>query len=1230
MSLFDDVIVNAEISSASGDYGYVTVTEGMNAPSYSNSTGRFIYIYGEQKAQNYSTTLEGGKLYYLHLGYYKNSSISSGEDKFTINSVEVVPNGDYLYHVDVETNSKGQAITQIPFGKYKITEITAPDGYILNEAPTVVEFRSTEGAQHEFTIENEKTAKVTVHHYIKGTTTSLADDEYLEGKQGEDYITLPRLNLLEYELEIDENGEYILPENSTETYTHEEQVVTYYYVKKQVPLTVHHYIEGTASGVRLADGSYSKGVTSMGNEGEEYTTEALTEEELDEKFELVRIPSNASGTYEYQEVEVNYYYNEKEFDIVTRVEEHEEIDSLGTVSVVKGGSISGEGETPYETVEYKEDSTKEIKAVPDEGYEIKSIKVNGIEIEFTAENDGSVVLNNFVEVTEDKEVVVEFQRKQGTLIVHHYVEDTTDSVPLKDGTLAEDEIRTGNVGDGYATKVLEDASEGYDFVSVLGDISGEYIDGTIEVTYYYRAIPTSVLVHHYIDGTTTSLSPDVTIEGLHGDRYTTDVAEVESKYVVKEIPENASGKMAREQIVVTYYYRLKDTSVIVHHYEEGTTNKVSENVTITGRVEDSYTTEAATDIPSKYELCEDLLPENAEGEMTIDTIEVTYYYRVKDAVVNVKYLEKDTDEELADDERLDGKVDEEYSTEAKVIDNYTLVEHSGNESGKFEVEPLTVIYYYLQNTKATVQYIDEDTGEILEESTKSGLVGDKFETESKDFENYVLVREPEEKIVNMAKEEIVLKYYYSKVSGGVIEKHIDVNSGAILANEVHEGDIGDEYSIAARAFEGYDVVEDRLPVNSEGRMTREPIEVIYYYNYRATVTARYIDRLADEPIVADENQEGYETDPYTTERKTFDGYVLIEVPENADGEMTKEPIVVTYYYKKISGGVIVNHRDIHTNKQLADEEKIEGYEGEPYETSKKEFVGYVLVEDKYPENATGELTVEEQEVTYYYEAPVKVVVNYYDIDTNRTLTDEITMEGYAGTEYITEEKSFDYYVLTEVSGKEKGTMELKVTELDDGTKQVENIIYVNYSYRRMTFNLKIDKLVASVIIDGSEKTVNSDLGKVEVNRKELSTAKVQVVYTIKVTNDGELAGKATIEENIPEGMKMSAANNREWTIGETQATLETGEIKPGETKEYKVVLDWKNGESNVGSIVNTADIISTTSDAKFAETNTNDNKSGATVIVAIGTGDSTYMVIAGAVMLVLIAAGVVIYKKYRR
>ena len=1909
-----NLTVNAEVSSQSSDYGYATVTENTTRPSYSNSAGRFIYISGTQSAKDYTTVLQGGKMYYLHLGYYKNASISSGSDKFTVNSVNITLNDSELYHTTVETNSDGQAITQLPFGKYSITETEAPEGYILNSSPTVVEFRSTDGAVHEFTIENEEKAKLVVHHFIKGTTTKVAEDENLEGTAGEKYTTNAKLDLSKYELEKDSNGAYVLPANATGTYKTGTTEVTYYYVEKQIPLTVHHYIEGTTDKVPLKAGGTASDVTGSGKEGESYITSAIADDKLSDEYELVEIPSNANGTYNGNEVVVTYYYKKVARD----------------VNLIK---YKEDGKTPLAGARFTIDGQEYI--TDSNGKITTNLEFGTYDVTETEAPDGYKLPSNpTTKVTVTKATLetinITNEKKTGTVTVHHYIEGTTDKVPLADGGTADDEVKTGNIGDIYATKIVDNLSEGYELSLEPSNGSGTYIDGNIEVIYYYKTIPTSVLVHHYLEGTTTKLADDVTFDGIVGDNYTTGVATVDSKYEVVAIPANANGKMTREQIVVIYYYRVKDTSVLVHHYkegtseslskdvtingkvddayttnvatdipskyelvatptnasgkmtvaqtvvtyyyrlkstgvdvhyykegttekvsedvaiegkvdqaytttpatdveskyelvgtptnatgtmtesritviyyyrlkdtsvlvhhylentttkiaddvtingkvdssyktvantdllagkyelvaeptnksgtmteaqivviyyyrvkdtsvlvhhyikgtttslsddvtikgkiddkytttvakdipeqyelvaeptnksgtmteeqivvtyyyqlknypytvnylekgtnkvlhdakqggelvygstvnssdekktidgynydsvdkdtltigttnnviniyytkrtdlsykvnylekgtnkvlhdqkvqdgmtfdsevisrdevididgynfdsadkasikittgenviniyytkrtdlsykvnylekgtnkvlqdqktqdgmtfwtiinasdeiidiegynydsvdkdsiiigisnnviniyytkrndlsykvnylekdtnkvlhnqkvqdgmtfestvnsadevidiygykydsvdkdtltittgenviniyytkkdtkvtvhyyEEGTTNKVSENVEIPGKVFDDYTTESASDIPSKYELVaepenkngimtedeitviyyyrkkatqvivhyyeenttkklsEDVTidgrvddkyttisatdipikyelvstPSNANGLMTETTIEVIYYYRVKDAVVHVRYLEKGTNKVLADPDRLDGKVDEDYQTMPKEIDGYQLVEHTGNEKGKFEVEPLTITYYYLYKTKATVQYIDKITGEILEQSTTEGLEGDNFVTESKDFENYVLVEEPPEKTVKMTKEEQVLKYYYIHISGGVIEKHIDIISNEILANVAYEGNEGDEYDIPSRTFDGYDLVEDKLPENAKGTMKVEPVEVIYYYIYRSKVTSEYIDKNTGEKLTEDVTQNGHEGDDYTTDRKTFDDYKLVEVPSNADGSMTKDDITVTYYYVHTSGGVIVNHIDIKTGKQLLDETKEEGYEGDPYETHEENIPEYDLVKEKYPENATGKMTIEPTRVTYYYikktevnvkyvdketgeeideptnipghegddyntepkdvpgydlieepenkdgtmtadpidviyyyKRPAKVIVNYYDIDTKEKLADEIEITGHQNDEYTTEQKDIKYYEIAKVPENKEGKMVVTVTKDENGKEIVDDTTYVNYYYRKLIFNLRVDKTIVSVIVNGQETGINGTLGKVEVHRKNISTANVKVVYKIKVTNDSELTGKANVVENIPSGMTMLSENNPDWTIKETTASLETDEIKPGESREYQVVLGWQNGDNNVGTKTNMVSI-TTENEADFDEQFETDNVSKADLIVAVGTGEVPYAKIAGGILLIMISitAGVYVISKKRQ
>ena len=83
-----NITINAQVSSQSSDYGYATITESTTAPAYNSSTGRIFRISGSSNSpQDYSTTLTGGKVYYLHFGYYKNGSTDSYDDTFKINKI---------------------------------------------------------------------------------------------------------------------------------------------------------------------------------------------------------------------------------------------------------------------------------------------------------------------------------------------------------------------------------------------------------------------------------------------------------------------------------------------------------------------------------------------------------------------------------------------------------------------------------------------------------------------------------------------------------------------------------------------------------------------------------------------------------------------------------------------------------------------------------------------------------------------------------------------------------------------------------------------------------------------------------------------------------------------------------------------------------------------------------------------------------------------------------------
>ena len=715
--------------------------------------------------------------------------------------------------------------------------------------------------------------------------------------------------------------------------------------------------------------------------------------------------------------------------------------------------------------------------------------------------------------------------------------------------------------------------------------------------------------------------------------------------------------------------------VTVHHYvmnPDGSTtetrvpdkegNEVQDEI-IEGKEGDPYETEPADNVNEKYELVQEKLPEKPDG--TIEKYdeekpqEVIYYYRLKPAKVIIHYLEKDSDDNdannlvLSDNEQIDGHVDDPYNTDeghkkdtiTKDGKTYTLVSNSGNTEGTMAVADTNVIYYYLQNTKATVKYVEgnPETGEIVrnleDPYTQEGLVGDEFKTVEKQFTGYRLIQSPNPTTINMTKEEQTLIYWYEPVYTGLIENHIDDKTNKILYTEEHEVQVGQSYNIPPRTFGGYDRVTDKDPINASGTMGEELVTVNYYYIKKAVLEVNYIDKTTGEPlteqIVDDTKHEG---DQYTTDKKTFEGYDLVEVPENAqgtlevetdeNGNITNNKTVVTYYYVKKSAGVEEHHIDILTGKELEEPTLHEGHVGDEYDIKSKEFLSYVVAEtDKegnnvLPTNAQGTMTEDKIVVNYYYYQPAKVIVHYVDKTTGKELEEtnpetgelqssQVVIEGQNTDPYETTAKEFEYYELVELPKEPNGTMKVEITKDENGKDIVNNTIDVYYYYEPKPFNIGVEKDISAIIVNGNRRNAtNGKLEKVDIYRKSTENTSVQVEYKIKVMNTGEISGRAIVEDKLPEGMTL-ANNDGTWEVssvnaaesGETTIRKVIPEIGAGETKVYTVLLNWRTSGNNMGNKVNEVSLIQTDNVPGFKDGNDKDNMDEATVSISVETGE---------------------------
>ena len=623
-----NLTVNVEVSSQSSyDYGYVTITDNTDRPLYNNSTGRIICISGNVEAQDYETVLEGGKIYYLHMGYYKNESTSTNDDKFTINSINLSLNGSDLYHTTVETNSEGKAITQIPFGKYAITETKAPEGYILDEIPTVVEFRSTEGSQHEFTIENDKICNVIVHHYIKGTENKVAEDDIVHGKEGEIYSTNPKIDLLNYEPEKDINEEFIMPENYTGEFTYEDKEVIYYYTQKGTLLTVHHYIEGTESEVLLKDGRLAETEYIVGNKGTSYETNNISDEELSDYYVYSNVVGETTGIYGDNEIIVTYYYkkasngltiNKYDEDGVTPLEGAEFIISDVNDNIVKLGDITNNGTYYFVKQENKYISNNQ---------NIGNRTANSyMKIDMSkAKKDAKVIVNaeissqssydiGYVTLTQSTSAPAynssagrfvyisgnitardyEANLEKGKVYYLHfgYRKNASTNTGTDTFTINSVNIEGANIPNVYITdeqgKIEENFDAGeYELIEVeapYGYITPSDAIQTVSITKQSNAIVNitnerkigRVIVHHYIEGTEMPIVEDTIIEGKVFDSYSTNPSEKAlEKYVLVGQPENKTGTIMEEDTIVTYYYRRITGKLKINKVDKDTSEPLS-------------------------------------------------------------------------------------------------------------------------------------------------------------------------------------------------------------------------------------------------------------------------------------------------------------------------------------------------------------------------------------------------------------------------------------------------------------------------------------------------------------------------------------------------------------------------------------------------------------------------------------------------------------------------------
>ena len=377
----------------------------------------------------------------------------------------------------------------------------------------------------------------------------------------------------------------------------------------------------------------------------------------------------------------------------------------------------------------------------------------------------------------------------------------------------------------------------------------------------------------------------------------------------------------------------KKGTVIVKHVNQN--GDVIKTETKTGKEGTSYTTSAMND--EDYILVS--TPSNANGKFTDGTITVTYTYKEDDTprgTVTVKYVDKETGNEIATSESLRGKVGKTYTTTAKTIKGYELIETPSNATGTYtegnkvvtyyykekEVKCLTVHYYNTSWSTVNIYAYDESSGTA--KLFTGAWPGAKMTNDGNGWWSYEVTEAESGQIIfnNGSSQEpsgvgssgynatgevwvkdgkVLTEDPNGPSEGTVIVKYVDGNGNEIAASTSQKGTVGTSYTTTPKTIPNYEL--NTTPNNATGKFTASTITVTYVYSEvgfdEAAVIVKYVDEAGNE-IASSITETGFVGENYTTTAKTIAGYELVSTPSNASGKFTKEEITVTYKYKKIT------------------------------------------------------------------------------------------------------------------------------------------------------------------------------------------------------------------------------------------------------------------------------------------------------------------------------------------
>ncbi|EAD3233985.1 class 1 internalin InlJ [Listeria monocytogenes] len=271
---------------------------------------------------------------------------------------------------------------------------------------------------------------------------------------------------------------------------------------------------------------------------------------------------------------------------------------------------------------------------------------------------------------------------------------------------------------------------------------------------------------HYLDDKGEKLADDEVLSGNLDNPYTSSAKDIPD-YTLTTTPDNATGTFTTTSQSVTYVYtkNIVAAEPVTVNYVDDTGKTLAPSETLNGNVGDTYNATAKQ--IEGYTLSTE--PTNATGQFTSSEQTVNYIYTKNPApekgVVEIHYVDENN-KQLSSATKISGTVGDNYTTEPKTIDGYTLTTTPDNTTGTFTTGSQTVTYVYTKNIEAaepiTVNYVDANGKTLAPSETLNGTIGDTYNATAKQIDGYTLSTEPTNATGQFTNSAQTVNYIYTK------------------------------------------------------------------------------------------------------------------------------------------------------------------------------------------------------------------------------------------------------------------------------------------------------------------------------------------------------------------------------------------------------------------------------------------------------------------------------------